>query len=191
MFSLFAAADDVFFGFALLFDSSALTGELLLYLLSFLQLLIRKGIIELLFQENFPLGQLALVDAVDLSEAGFLLGRQRSRGRRIRFRQTFHGQFVSTFHKRRKREVRQIGIRKTQKVAVAAEQASKAMDRPGTRTMKRERRIDFRTTGRPTAVTGLYSIPSTSPKSTPNRMVKATIANGGHQPPRSLAQRAA
>src|ERR1019366_6854443 len=56
-----------------------------------------QRIIELFFQENLPLGQLALVDAVDFPKPGFLRGGERL-GRRGAFGQPFHREFVGAFH---------------------------------------------------------------------------------------------
>jgi len=50
-----------------------------------------------LLQEYFAFRELALIDALNLSEAGFFFGGERSGGW-FRFSQSFHREFVSAFH---------------------------------------------------------------------------------------------
>src|SRR5690606_10137817 len=93
-------ANAVFLGFAFVLDSPALAGQLLLDLFRLVEVLGGECLVELLLQEDLALGEFPFVDAVNVGEPRLLFVGQRSRSR-IRFRQTFHGQFVSAFHEER------------------------------------------------------------------------------------------
>ena len=86
-------------GLAVRVEARLFARELLLDLLNLLEFLRGEGLVELFFQEDFALGQLALVNAVDFREAGFLLGREWGGGG-FRFGETLHREFISAFHGR-------------------------------------------------------------------------------------------
>ena len=60
-----------------------------------------EGLVELLLQEDFPFGGLALVNAIKLGEPGLLFGGERLTGGGIGLGEAFHGEFVGAFHGRR------------------------------------------------------------------------------------------
>src|SRR5688572_21360720 len=72
------APNPVLLGFALLVEARAFTGNLLLDLLGVLELFGGERFIELLLEEDLPLGEFAFIYAIDLGEPGLLLRGQRS-----------------------------------------------------------------------------------------------------------------
>lgn len=85
---------------AFLGESAAFGASLFVELGQGLVVTLGDGFSDPVVQEKFALGDLGLVDGIELGEAGFLFGGELG-GRRL-FGQPFHGEFVGGFHERKK-----------------------------------------------------------------------------------------
>src|ERR1700678_3475615 len=93
-----AGANPLLFRLPVLLEAPLFRGDLLLDLVHLVGVPPREGLLQALLQEDLPLRQLPLVDAVDVREPCALFRGDGSRGGRVRLGQALHRQFVGAFH---------------------------------------------------------------------------------------------
>ena len=83
---------------ALLLQAGPLADELLLDLFDLVGFLVGVGLVELLLQEDLPLGDLPLIDPVDFGQPALLLRGERLARGGVGFGQALHREFIGAFH---------------------------------------------------------------------------------------------